>query len=125
MKNTIALPRWLEGIDGIILVNNPDNFFIELHLNFVDTQLSGDISQPTIINSSLILVEICKKIYITYNVPSMYVILRTHLRMTTGLDKLVEAAESVDILKKELEVKEQEIKEATAKAEDVRLLNNP
>lgn len=55
----------------------------------------------------------------------MYVILRTHLRMTTGLDKLVEAAESVDILKKELEVKEQEIKEATAKAEDVRLLNGP
>lgn len=45
--------------------------------------------------------------------------------MTTGLDKLVEAAESVDILKKELEVKEQEIKEATAKAEDVRLLNDP
>ncbi|GBP33369.1 Dynein heavy chain 8, axonemal [Eumeta japonica] len=40
-------------------------------------------------------------------------------RMTTGLDKLVEAAESVDILKKELEVKEMEIKEATAKAEEV------
>lgn len=39
--------------------------------------------------------------------------------MTTGLDKLVEAAESVDVLKKELEVKEQEIKEATAKAEEV------
>lgn len=73
MKNTIALPRWLEGIDGIILVNNPDNFFIELHLNFVDTRLSGDICQPTIISSSLILVlvEICKKIYITYNVLSM------------------------------------------------------
>lgn len=48
MKNTIALPRWLEGIDGIILVNNPDNFFIELHLNFVDTRLSGDISQPIV-----------------------------------------------------------------------------
>lgn len=40
-------------------------------------------------------------------------------RMTTGLDKLVEAAASVDVLKKELEVKEQEIKEATAKAEEV------
>ncbi|XP_052742928.1 dynein axonemal heavy chain 8 [Bicyclus anynana] len=40
-------------------------------------------------------------------------------RMTTGLDKLVEAAASVDILKKELEVKELEIKEATAKAEEV------
>lgn len=39
--------------------------------------------------------------------------------MTTGLDKLVEAAASVDVLKKELEVKEQEIKEATAKAEEV------
>ncbi|KOB76399.1 Uncharacterized protein OBRU01_03863 [Operophtera brumata] len=38
-------------------------------------------------------------------------------RMTTGLDKLVEAAESVDILKKELELKDIEIKEATAKAE--------
>lgn len=41
------------------------------------------------------------------------------LRMTTGLDKLVEAAASVDELKKELEVKELEIKEATAKAEEV------
>lgn len=41
------------------------------------------------------------------------------LRMTTGLSKLVEAAASVDILKKELEVKEQEIKEATANAEEV------
>ncbi|KPJ08753.1 Dynein heavy chain 8, axonemal [Papilio machaon] len=40
-------------------------------------------------------------------------------RMTTGLDKLVEAAASVDILKKELELKELEIKEATAKAEEV------
>ncbi|RVE46462.1 hypothetical protein evm_008872 [Chilo suppressalis] len=40
-------------------------------------------------------------------------------RMTTGLDKLVEAAASVDILKKELELKEVEIKEATAKAEEV------
>ncbi|KAJ8736206.1 hypothetical protein PYW08_006862 [Mythimna loreyi] len=40
-------------------------------------------------------------------------------RMTTGLGKLVEAAESVDILKKELEVKELEIKEATANAEEV------
>ena len=39
--------------------------------------------------------------------------------MTTGLGKLVEAAESVDILKKELEVKELEIKEATATAEEV------
>lgn len=39
--------------------------------------------------------------------------------MTTGLGKLVEAAESVDILKKELEVKELEIKEATGKAEEV------
>lgn len=39
--------------------------------------------------------------------------------MTTGLDKLVEAAESVDVLKKELEVKEMEIKVATAKAEEV------
>lgn len=40
-------------------------------------------------------------------------------RMTTGLDKLVEAAASVDVLKKELEVKELEIKEATAVAEEV------
>ncbi|XP_041975311.1 dynein axonemal heavy chain 8 [Aricia agestis] len=40
-------------------------------------------------------------------------------RMTTGLDKLVEAAQSVDILKKELEVKETEIKVATAAAEEV------
>ncbi|XP_045484350.1 dynein axonemal heavy chain 8 [Pieris rapae] len=40
-------------------------------------------------------------------------------RMTTGLDKLVEAAASVDELKKELEVKELEIKEATAAAEEV------
>ncbi|XP_049886262.1 dynein axonemal heavy chain 8 [Pectinophora gossypiella] len=40
-------------------------------------------------------------------------------RMTTGLDKLVEAAASVDVLKKELEVKEQEIKVATANAEEV------
>ncbi|XP_072937033.1 dynein axonemal heavy chain 8 [Epargyreus clarus] len=40
-------------------------------------------------------------------------------RMTTGLDKLVEAAASVDVLKKELELKEIEIKEATAKAEEV------
>lgn len=40
-------------------------------------------------------------------------------RMTTGLDKLVEAAASVDVLKKELELKEQEIKEATARAEEV------
>ncbi|CAG4978478.1 unnamed protein product [Parnassius apollo] len=40
-------------------------------------------------------------------------------RMTTGLDKLVEAAASVDILKKELELKELEIKEASAKAEEV------
>ncbi|CAB3221710.1 unnamed protein product [Arctia plantaginis] len=40
-------------------------------------------------------------------------------RMITGLDKLVEAAESVDILKQELVLKELEIKEATAKAEEV------
>ncbi|KAI8438603.1 hypothetical protein MSG28_011048 [Choristoneura fumiferana] len=40
-------------------------------------------------------------------------------RMTTGLDKLVEAAESVDILKKELELKDIEIKVATARAEEV------
>ncbi|XP_061708954.1 dynein axonemal heavy chain 8 [Cydia pomonella] len=40
-------------------------------------------------------------------------------RMTTGLDKLVEAAASVDILKKELELKGIEIEEATAKAEEV------
>ncbi|XP_075973556.1 dynein heavy chain 8, axonemal kl-3 [Anticarsia gemmatalis] len=40
-------------------------------------------------------------------------------RMTTGLDKLVEAAASVDVLKQELELKEQEIKVATAKAEEV------
>lgn len=43
-------------------------------------------------------------------------------RMTTGLHKLVEAAESVDILKKELELKEQEIKVATDKAEEVKYL---
>ncbi|CAH0695355.1 unnamed protein product [Spodoptera exigua] len=40
-------------------------------------------------------------------------------RMTTGLEKLVEAATSVDILKKELEVKDMEIKKATEKAEEV------
>ncbi|XP_037867099.1 dynein axonemal heavy chain 8 isoform X4 [Bombyx mori] len=40
-------------------------------------------------------------------------------RMTTGLDKLVEAAASVDVLKKELELKDYEIKVATAKAEEV------
>lgn len=40
--------------------------------------------------------------------------------MTTGLDKLVEAAESVDILKKELELKDIEIRVATDKAEEVR-----
>ncbi|KAJ8736205.1 hypothetical protein PYW08_006861 [Mythimna loreyi] len=40
-------------------------------------------------------------------------------RMTTGLSKLVEAAASVDELKKELEIKDMEIKEATAKAEEV------
>ncbi|KAJ2947929.1 hypothetical protein O0L34_g9722 [Tuta absoluta] len=40
-------------------------------------------------------------------------------RMSTGLDKLVEAAASVDELKKELEVKHQEIKIATEKAEIV------
>lgn len=39
--------------------------------------------------------------------------------MTTGLSKLVEAAASVDILRQELEVKELEINEATAKAEEV------
>lgn len=43
-----------------------------------------------------------------------------YFRMTTGLDKLQEAAESVDELKKELELKDQEIKVATAKAEEVR-----
>lgn len=42
--------------------------------------------------------------------------------MTTGLDKLIEAGESVDILKKELEIKEQEIKVATAKADEVKFL---
>lgn len=63
------MARRYEGIDGIILVNNPDNFFIEWHLNFVNTRLSGDISQPTIINSSLVFpVEICKKLYTNYNV---------------------------------------------------------
>ncbi|XP_026319440.1 dynein heavy chain 8, axonemal-like [Hyposmocoma kahamanoa] len=40
-------------------------------------------------------------------------------RMTTGLDKLIEAGASVDILKKELEIKEQEIKVATEKADEV------
>ncbi|XP_022821404.1 dynein heavy chain 8, axonemal-like [Spodoptera litura] len=40
-------------------------------------------------------------------------------KMTTGLSKLVEAAASVDILKKELEVKEIEINEATERAEEV------
>ncbi|XP_047042441.1 dynein axonemal heavy chain 8-like [Helicoverpa zea] len=40
-------------------------------------------------------------------------------RMTTGLEKLGEAAASVDELKKELEVMELEIKEATTKAEEV------
>lgn len=39
--------------------------------------------------------------------------------MLTGLDKLVEAAASVDILKAELELKDQEIKVATEKAEEV------
>lgn len=39
--------------------------------------------------------------------------------MITGLDKLVEAAASVDVLKKELELKELEIKAATATAEEV------
>lgn len=43
--------------------------------------------------------------------------------MTTGLDKLVEAAASVDVLKKELEVKDLEIKEATEKAEEVIQIN--
>lgn len=42
-------------------------------------------------------------------------------RMITGLDKLVEAAASVDILKQELVLKELEIKEATAKAEEVQI----
>ncbi|KAB0796033.1 hypothetical protein PPYR_10094 [Photinus pyralis] len=40
-------------------------------------------------------------------------------RMRTGLTKLIEAAESVDILRKELEVKEQEIAVANAAAEKV------
>lgn len=39
--------------------------------------------------------------------------------MKTGLGKLVEASASVDELKKELEIKELEIKDATAKAEEV------
>lgn len=42
--------------------------------------------------------------------------------MTTGLDKLIEAGASVDILKKELEIKEQEIKVATEKADEVMFL---
>lgn len=44
--------------------------------------------------------------------------------MTTGLDKLIEAGASVDILKKELEIKEQEIKVATEKADEVKFLFN-
>ncbi|KAH9641787.1 hypothetical protein HF086_003913 [Spodoptera exigua] len=40
-------------------------------------------------------------------------------KMTIGLDKLVEAAASVDILKRELEEKEIEINEATERAEEV------
>lgn len=43
--------------------------------------------------------------------------------MLTGLDKLVEAAASVDILKAELELKDQEIKVASEKAEEVTLLS--
>lgn len=42
--------------------------------------------------------------------------------MTTGLVKLVEAGESVDILRQELEVKEKEIKVASAKADVVSYL---
>ncbi|KAF5281562.1 hypothetical protein FQA39_LY05097 [Lamprigera yunnana] len=41
------------------------------------------------------------------------------LKMTTGLSKLIEAAESVDILRKELEIKEIEIAAANAAAERV------
>lgn len=41
------------------------------------------------------------------------------VRMRTGLVKLIEAAESVDVLKKELEIKDQEIAVATAAAEKV------
>lgn len=40
-------------------------------------------------------------------------------KMKTGLTKLVEAAESVDILKKELEIKNMDIVEATEAAEKV------
>ena len=42
------------------------------------------------------------------------------MRMKTGLTKLVEATASVDVLRKELEVKEKEIAVATAAAEKVR-----
>lgn len=41
-------------------------------------------------------------------------------RMSVGLTKLVEAAASVDVLKKELEVKEKEIAVASAQAEEVK-----
>lgn len=40
-------------------------------------------------------------------------------RMSVGLTKLVEAAASVDVLRKELEVKEKEIAIASAEAEVV------
>lgn len=41
------------------------------------------------------------------------------LRMDTGLEKLAEASKSVEILKKELAVMEQELVEASEKAERV------
>lgn len=41
------------------------------------------------------------------------------IRMRTGLTKLVEAAASVDVLRKELAVKDKEIAVATAAAEKV------
>lgn len=40
--------------------------------------------------------------------------------MSMGLTKLVEAAASVDVLRKELEVKEKEIAVASAQAEEVK-----
>lgn len=41
------------------------------------------------------------------------------LRMDTGLEKLAEASSSVEVLKKELAVMEQELAEASQKAERV------
>ncbi|VVC98542.1 unnamed protein product [Leptidea sinapis] len=55
----------------------------------------------------------------THVTPKSYLsFLEGYKVMTTGLDKLVEAAASVDVLKKELEAKDMEIKEATAAAEE-------